>query len=136
MSYTTDRIDSFIAALEYVKSKLGDKENVGRVGNIYGIDIFTYTKQEFVDTVKAMGTGVKVEASGNRGIEFEIPGTDTRTVITVNPPFNEDEAVCEKVQVGTETVEVPDPNAPKIIIEQPVYEIRCPDSILALGELA
>src|ERR1700677_796620 len=42
--------------------------------------------------------------------------------------------VCERVLIGNETVEVPDPNAPKVTITQPVYEWRCPDSLLALAE--
>lgn len=35
------------------------------------------------------------------------------------------ETVCERIEVGTETVEVPDPDAPKVTIERPVYEWRC-----------
>lgn len=33
--------------------------------------------------------------------------------------------VCEAVVVGSETVEVPDPNAPKVVIERDVVEWRC-----------
>ena len=48
--------------------------------------------------------------------------------------LNRDE-VCEKVQTGTRTVLVPDPefvaNAPIITIEEPVYGWKCPDSVLA-----
>lgn len=40
-------------------------------------------------------------------------------------------AVCEAVKVGTEIVEVPDPDAPKITVERDVIEWRCPDSLLA-----
>ncbi|MCU1493345.1 MAG: hypothetical protein JWO62_1109 [Acidimicrobiaceae bacterium] len=39
-------------------------------------------------------------------------------------------AVCERVQVGEETVEIPDPDAPKVTVAQPVYEWRCPESLL------
>ena len=34
---------------------------------------------------------------------------------------------CNKVQVGTKTVEKPDPNAPTVTVEEPVYEWQCPD---------
>lgn len=44
------------------------------------------------------------------------------------------EALCERVQTGTKTVERVDPDylalAPKITVEEPVYEIRCSDDIL------
>ena len=39
--------------------------------------------------------------------------------------------VCERVQVGTEVVEVPDPDAPKVRKEQPVYEWRCTSEAVA-----
>lgn len=34
--------------------------------------------------------------------------------------------VCERVVVGTETVEIPDPNAPKVTVEQDIVEWKCP----------
>ena len=40
------------------------------------------------------------------------------------------ERVCEAVVVGTETVEVPDPEAPKVTVERDVIEWRCPDTLL------
>ncbi len=41
------------------------------------------------------------------------------------------EEVCERVEVGTETVTIPDPDAPKVTVERPVYEWKCPESVLA-----
>ena len=43
----------------------------------------------------------------------------------------EREAVCERVQVDTKTVMKPDPSAPLVPVEEPVYEWHCPDSLLA-----
>jgi hypothetical protein len=40
--------------------------------------------------------------------------------------------VCERVVVGTETVEVPDPNAPKVTVEREVVEWKC-TPVLANG---
>lgn len=40
--------------------------------------------------------------------------------------------VCTKVEVGEETVEVPDPDAPKVTVTRPVYEWQCPESLNAL----
>ncbi len=47
------------------------------------------------------------------------------------------EAVCERVVVGTETVEVPDPDfeAPTVTVEREVVEWRC-ESLLSGGLLA
>lgn len=44
-------------------------------------------------------------------------------------------AVCERVVVGTETVEIPDPDAPKVTVEREVVEWRC-SPLLAAGETA
>lgn len=40
------------------------------------------------------------------------------------------ENVCRRTQLGTTTQEVPDPDAPKVTVEVPVYEWQC-DPILA-----
>jgi len=46
--------------------------------------------------------------------------------------------VCERVQTGTETRRVPDPQLvaeiPLVTIEEPVYERRCPDSLLDIRD--
>lgn len=34
--------------------------------------------------------------------------------------------VCKRVKVGTRMVEKPDPNAPKVTVEEDVYEYTCP----------
>lgn len=44
--------------------------------------------------------------------------------------YAERDAVCTKTVVGTETVEVPDPDAPKITIEREVVEWTCEPSVL------
>ncbi|HEX3803146.1 MAG TPA: hypothetical protein VHV75_09920 [Solirubrobacteraceae bacterium] len=41
--------------------------------------------------------------------------------------------VCERVQVGTETVMVPAPDAPMVEEERPVYEWKCPESLLGVA---
>lgn len=46
--------------------------------------------------------------------------------------FTPRETVCERRQVGVETVELPDPDAPKITVERPVYEWECAP-LLAVG---
>jgi hypothetical protein len=44
------------------------------------------------------------------------------------------EQICERVQVGTQKVMKPVPNAPQIEVEEPVYEWSCPDSVLAMSK--
>lgn len=44
--------------------------------------------------------------------------------------YAEREAVCERIVVGTEKVEVPDPDAPKVTVEREVVHWRCVDSVL------
>jgi len=50
------------------------------------------------------------------------------------------DGVCERVQVGTKTVEKPDPdaivNAPMVTVQEPVYEWLCPDPIITAGLVA
>jgi hypothetical protein len=41
--------------------------------------------------------------------------------------------ICERVVVGTETVEVADPNAPKVTITRDKVEWKCPPSILEVA---
>ncbi len=38
--------------------------------------------------------------------------------------------VCERVETGTETVEITDPDAPKVTVTRPTYEWKCPESLL------
>ena len=50
--------------------------------------------------------------------------------IDINAPRSN---VCERVQVGTKTVEKPDPSAPLVTVEEPVYEWQCPESLSAVA---
>ena len=47
------------------------------------------------------------------------------------------DGVCERVQVGTKTVEQYDSDAllalPKVTVEEPIFEYRCPDPITTAG---
>lgn len=56
---------------------------------------------QFLMVVREFGAGVRIRIAGER------------------------EQVCEAVVVGTETVEVPDPDAPKVTVERDVVEWRC-----------
>jgi|TARA_R100000482_G_scaffold124710_2_gene78569 hypothetical protein len=63
---------------------------------------------------------IKLHGTAHAGVEWSI---DVGT------------GVCERVQVGTKSVEKYDSDAllsiPKITVDEPVYEYRCPDPILA-----
>ncbi|RJQ68111.1 hypothetical protein D5S17_32940 [Pseudonocardiaceae bacterium YIM PH 21723] len=46
------------------------------------------------------------------------------------------ESVCERVQTGTRTVLVADPTAPKVEVQEPVYEWKCVPLAVASGRVA
>lgn len=45
-------------------------------------------------------------------------------------------SVCTRVQVGTVTKTIPDPDAPLIEVEEPVYEWRCADPLADMAVTA
>lgn len=82
------------------------------------------TAEEFRATVAALG-GHRVKDADD----------DWYTVARQIGPITLDayiarQKVCERVVTGVETVEVPDPDAPKVTIEREVVEWRCTDSVL------
>ena len=64
-----------------------------------------------------------IKPPGASGGQWTI-GKSGRVKVVVFAP----RGVCERVEVGTEVVEVPDPDAPKIRQERPVYEWRCAEA--------
>ena len=56
-------------------------------------------------------------ASGGNWTDATVGSVD---IVTFTPGD-----LCERVQVGTKVIEVPDPAAPKVRRELPVYEYRC-----------
>lgn len=91
------------------------------------VEVYAVGAEELRDTarkVKAVA-GPLVKQQGDDGLELVTVQADVEVRIVALG------GVCERVQVGTRTVSKPDPAAPLIDVEEPVYEVRCPDSVLA-----
>jgi len=85
---------------------------------------------EDVNELKVMATGGKWDKESSGGY-FTLRKDFGPHHISINAIRDE---VCERVEVGVETVEVYDPDAPKITVTRPVYEWNCPESILGVTE--
>ena len=88
------------------------------------IDLFADNAAEMSEMVRGSGKWDKAD----RGVWFSLARYFGGHHIFINA---EREAVCERVQVDTKTVMKPDPSAPLVTVEEPVYEWHCPDSLLA-----
>ena len=91
------------------------------------VEVWAYSAEELRDRardVKAL-VGRLDKEQGSDGIE--LIGTLHDVTVKVAALGG----VCERVQVGTTTVTKPDPNAALVEVEVPVYETRCPESVLA-----
>ena len=91
----------------------------------YGIQInlFADTAESLLKKARSLGGAWKKE---DKGQWFTLRRDFGPHHVDINIYRDE---VCERVQVGTETIEVPDPAAPKVTVEQPIYEWRCPESL-------
>jgi hypothetical protein len=90
------------------------------------------TIDEFATLIK--GTGGTWEKSVDE-IDMEMTQLFGPHRVTVYVPRGE---ICERVQTGTRTETVPDPDyeVPTIIQEVPVYEWVCPPSVLGKAKTA
>jgi hypothetical protein len=84
---------------------------------------FAHDREVFASLVRRLGGGEK----GSTPTFFEVARRFGPHKLSVNAYHDQ---VCERVVVGTEEVEVPDPETPRITVEREVVEWRCPDSIL------
>ncbi len=89
-------------------------------------NLFPRTRENFSRQARDLGKANKVDMSSYYGLQREFGPHSVQLLINR-------EQVCERVQTGTRTVTVPDPDVdvPTVEIEEPVYEWQCPDSILA-----
>ncbi len=90
------------------------------------INVSCWDAETFARATRALVTGAPlgaiekaVASYGNYSQVFRHFGK-----VSIELWINRDE-VCERRQIGTEMVEVIDPNAPKVTVERPVYEWDC-----------
>lgn len=100
------------------------------------VRVYTHGGEQFAATVRAFGAGRK-EADPQHGIRFVVDLGEGLLPAVVTDISGQ---VCERVQVGVTCKEITDPDwdveIPTISVEVPVYELRCPESVLALGATA
>ena len=91
------------------------------------VNVYCFTADEMAEKVRAIGgTFVKKSNSGYLTLSREVEGIGIDV-------FASHERVCERVSVGTETVEITDPDAPKVSVTREVFEWKCPDSLMRSG---
>ena len=129
-----EHVADFAKGLRALAAFLEDHPTLCREYDDFDYHQFAWTKEEFAEMVKEVGTGTKRD--GGQYLEF-VKEFSNRVKLTVNISKN---ISCERVQTGTKTktIEVPatahaeiDEDG-KIIyeVEEPVYEWKCPESWL------
>lgn len=114
-------------ALRRIEEWLGHLERRGVSESTVSVSAFVHTRDGFehssaVESLTLLTHPDEIEQKpGGKAPPSTKAAISDDADVFVFPPVG----VCERVQVGTEVVEVPDPDAPKIIQERPVYEYRC-----------
>lgn len=132
----TQTRDEYVAGLRELAARLERHPEAPLPHDGHGyssILVFVRSPEEFAEAARCYG-GVKHH--GDKGIELRdgVPGLRIRVC-----PL--EDTVCERVEVGTRTevaYEVPEDVKEQYRVERevPVYETRCPDSVLNPPELA
>jgi len=89
--------------------------------------LFAHNKEEMVAMAREFGACKKCHDGSFYNLRRRF-GPHTLELCILSERF------CERVQTGTRTVEKPDPEAPTITVEEPVFEWVCPESVLAPQE--
>ena len=129
-------LDEYLRGLNAVREHLATHPTLASIASMYDGDrLLAYARDadEFAALVRelkdgaALGTVTKTANDNYETVTRAFSETVRLDVYTSR------ELVCERVQVGVETVEVPDPDAPKITVERPIYEWDC-KPVLAASE--
>lgn len=114
-----ERLD-YIAGLRHMAQVLEDHPELAPSTPLSAYD-YHATAEKFAAATSALLSSGPVEKSGDDK-HLQVTRTFGPHSLIV---FTSREAVCERRQVGTKTVEEVDPEAPKIKVERPVYEWEC-----------
>lgn len=94
----------------------------------FTMNLFANDTEGMAEKGRLLGTASKHESGGYYFLQKDFGPH----IISLNILRDK---ICAKVQVGTKTVEKPDPellkDVPIIEVEEPVYEWTCPDSVLS-----
>lgn len=131
-----EKTEKLIAGLRELADFIEERpELFDRQGLAFGTAyVFTYTADEFAECVRLLGKGQKEANDAYFNVTRRFGPIELQ--VTANRS-----AVCEKVQTGTKVVKARDPqlvheaikDIPQVETEEPVYEWKCPPSILSAG---
>jgi hypothetical protein len=116
---TTPAVVSFADQLRSLADLLDQHPRLGRY-QTYRHDVFADSAEEAVQLRREIGgRWDKIDFDSFLDLEQKI-GPDVTVALSIRR-----EQACERVQVGEQTVEKPDPDAPMVTVTEPVYECRC-----------
>lgn len=122
--------DEFIAGLRELADRLERHPDCGLPFVAPHLSIYCHSEDTFAASVRAIGGTKTVDAQGNIGVETKLAGLPVGVRMLGE--------VCELVEVGTEEyddIEVVTEAVTRTVRKtRPVYERRCPESLLALAE--
>lgn len=129
------RVADLIAGLRALADECEARPELGALLAVewmtYSFSRFFAEEAEFADAVRALGGRREKDAIGSY-LEVSRRFGDFLKV-----DFNIARGkVCDAVEVGRESVEVPDPNAPKVTVDRPIIEWRCRPILEADGSSA
>jgi hypothetical protein len=86
--------------------------------------VWVWTPEELAEKVRVLKEGAVLGSVRKEQTDYDLKVTRMFGGVQLAVCSSRSIA-CERKQVGTKTVEVPDPEGPKVTIEQPVYEYDC-----------
>jgi hypothetical protein len=111
-------------------------------GKTWTIEVTVWeSAEQFIEQVKAIKTLTKKVTKGEQWNQMTVTGWYQGVKFKATDATGK---LCERVQVGTKTVTKPDPTqleainaaraaVPTIEVEEPVYEMHCPPSLLNMA---
>ena len=131
MTEQTERLKKWIAGLREIANFAEEQPSLFEDIMNMSVYAFVNTPEEMIQKTKLLGKSEKVVCGGYYNMR-RFFGPHYLDICIQR------DQLCKKVQTGTQMVSAPDPeairNVPTIMVEEPVYEWVCPESILALGK--
>ena len=125
---------TFADGLRALADLIDQQPEIGKYNMVY-LSMVPHDREELVELARELGGRWDKETDGsyfrlNRTFH---KGEHSSITLGLALPHHH---VCEQVRTGTRTIEVPDPELvaeiPTIKVEEPIWEWKCPDSLLAV----
>ena len=127
----TEEVTALIAGLRELADHLEQEPELALHLATYGPDrflVYTDDADRFRTLASALGGDREKNATDSYMTVTRRFGPGIEVLV-----YTDRSTVCARRVVGTETVEVPDPDAPKVTIERPVYEWDCASVLAEAG---